>query len=120
MAIDRIGFVGIRTQQFEETLELFRDVIGAKLSRRERELAGFELSDGTILEIYGQAEAFHAFFRTGPVIGFGVDDFDAAKARMLSANVTFIGERQYAGGTSWQHFLCPAGTVAEIVGAGRP
>lgn len=51
-------------------------------------------------------------------VGLRVGDFDAVRARMLSAGVEFIGAAQHASGTSWQHFRCPDGTVLEIIGPG--
>jgi hypothetical protein len=38
---------------------------------------------------------------------------------MLAAQVEFIGAIQHADGVSWQHFRCPDGTVAEIIGPGQ-
>jgi hypothetical protein len=37
---------------------------------------------------------------------------------MTEAGVELIGAVQHADGTSWQHFRCPDGTVAEIIGPG--
>jgi len=51
--------------------------------------------------------------------GFRVGDFDATRAAMLAAEVEFIGAIQHADGVSWQHFRCPDGTVAEIIGPGK-
>jgi hypothetical protein len=108
----------MRSHKYEETVKLFRDVIGVPVSRQVDDLVGFILADGTVLEIYGTRDEFHAFFTTGPVVGFRVDDFDATRNGMLAAGVEFIGEVQHADGVSWQHFHCPDGTVAEIMGAG--
>ena len=118
MAVDGVGFVGLRSEQFSEMVRLFRDVIGVPLARETSGLAGFRLGDGTVLEIYGPADEFHSFFTTGPVVGLRVGDFDAVRALMLSAGVEFIGAAQHASGMSWQHFRCPDGTVLEIIGPG--
>jgi catechol 2,3-dioxygenase-like lactoylglutathione lyase family enzyme len=120
MSVQGIGFVGLRTGDFEATVRLFRDVIGLFPARETTDLAGFRLADGTLLEIYGPADAFHAFFRTGPVVGFRVQSFDATRARLLADGITFIGESQHADGISWQHFRLPDGTIAEIIGPGQP
>ncbi len=120
MAVDGVGFVGMRSARFAETADLFRDVIGARVSRRTADMVGFELSDGSILELYSPADDFHSFFTTGPVVGFRVDDFDATRARMLAAGVDFIGQPQHRDGTFWQHFHCPDRTIAEIIGTGSP
>jgi catechol 2,3-dioxygenase-like lactoylglutathione lyase family enzyme len=120
MAVRGVGFVGMRSDRLAETVALFRDIIGAPVSRETADLVGFKLEDGTILELYGPGDEFHAFFTSGPVVGFRVDDFDATHQAMLGAGVLFIGNIQHADGTNWQHFHCPDGTVAEIIGPGSP
>ena len=116
MAVRGVGFVGMRTERLDETVALFRDVVGARLVRQARGLAGFELADGSVFELYGPDDPFHVFFKTGPVVGFEVEDFDATRQAMIEAGIEFIGEVQIAGGRKWQHFHCPDGTVAEIIG----
>jgi catechol 2,3-dioxygenase-like lactoylglutathione lyase family enzyme len=120
MAVRSIGFVGMRTEKLQETARLFRDVIGVPTTRESSDLVGFRLPDGTLFELYGPGDQFHAFFSTGPVVGFKVDDFDATHEAMIAAGVTFIGNLQHADGESWQHFHCPDGTIAEIIGPGKP
>jgi hypothetical protein len=116
-----VGFLGLRSEKFSEMVRLFRDVIGLPVAREAAGVAGFQLGDGAVLEIYGPADDFHSFFTTGPVAGLRVDDFDAVRAVMLAAGVEFIGAVQHASGISWQHFCCPDGTVLEIIGPGtRP
>ncbi|MER8785175.1 hypothetical protein NKI39_26690 [Mesorhizobium sp. M0664] len=111
-----VGFVGIRTERLDDMVELFRDVIGAPVVRQRDDLVGFALADGTVFELYGPGDKFHAFFTTGPVVGLRVDDFEATRAAMIAAGVDFIGEIQHAAGVKWQHFYCPDGTIAEIIG----
>ena len=118
MAVRSIGFVGMRTERFDETVKLFRDVVGAAITRRNKDMAAFKFTDGTAFEVYGPGDAFHAFFSTGPVVGFRVQDFDATRSAMVFAGVRFIGNPQHENGTSWQHFHCPDGTIAEIIGTG--
>lgn len=118
MAVEGVGFVGLRSEQFGEMVRLFRDVVGVPLARQAGGLAGFRLGDGTVLELYGPADEFHSFFTTGPVVGLRVGDFGAVRERMVSAGVEFIGAAQHADGMSWQHFRCPDGTVLEIIGPG--
>lgn len=120
MTVKGVGFVGMRTDRLAETADLFENVIGLPLARRDSDVAAFTLSDGTLVELFGPGDDFHAFFDTGPVVGFRVDDFDARRRAMLAAGVEFIGEPQHADGVSWQHFRCPDGTIAEIIGPGAP
>jgi hypothetical protein len=119
VTVDSVAFVGMRSDRFAETVQLFRDIIGVPVARQTPDMTGFRLGDGTVLEIYGPADDFHSFFTTGPVIGFAVGDFDATRAAMLTARVEFIGAIQHANGVSWQHFRCPDGTVSEIIGPGK-
>jgi catechol 2,3-dioxygenase-like lactoylglutathione lyase family enzyme len=83
--------------------------------RDEPEIAGFQLTDGTQVELYRPEEAFHAFFTTGPVVAFWVDDVEAARATMEAAGISFIGPIRRSGKTSWNHFRAPDGTVFEIL-----
>jgi catechol 2,3-dioxygenase-like lactoylglutathione lyase family enzyme len=115
MHVKGLIWLGLRTPQFEEMVKLFRDVMGMQPIRDEPEIAGFQLTNGTQVELYRPDEAFHAFFTTGPVVAFWVDDVDAARATMEAAGIEFIGPIQRADKTSWNHFRAPDGTVFEIL-----
>ena len=115
MQVKGLTWLGLRTTQFEAMETFFRDVMGMQPIRDEPEIAGFQLTNGTPVELYRPEEAFHAFFTTGPVVAFWVDDVDAARATMEAAGIEFIGPIQRAGTTSWNHFRAPDGTVFEIL-----
>ena len=70
MTVSRVDFVGIRTNRLNEMVALFRDVLGVPRTRQTDHLIGFRLADDTVLELYGPADQFHAFFATGPVVAF--------------------------------------------------
>jgi catechol 2,3-dioxygenase-like lactoylglutathione lyase family enzyme len=116
MAVRKVGFVGIRTERLAEMVALFRDILGFPVARQEGDLMSFELADGTILELFGPGDEFHTFFKTGPVVGFQVENFDEARRALIAAGVPFIGEVQRPGGVAWQHFCCPDGVILEIIG----
>ncbi|HZU01615.1 MAG TPA: VOC family protein [Ktedonobacteraceae bacterium] len=115
MQVKGLIWLGLRTPQFEEMVKFFRDVMGMQPIRDEPEIAGFQLTNGTQVELYRPEEAFHAFFTTGPVVAFWVDNVEAARATMEAAGIQFIGPIQRAGKTSWNHFRAPDGTVFEIL-----
>ena len=115
MQVKGLTWLGLRTTQFEEMVKFFRDVMGMQPIRDDPEIAGFQLTNGTQVELYRPEEAFHAFFTTGPVVAFWVDDVDAARATMEAAGIAFIGPIQRAGKTRWNHFRAPDGTVFEIL-----
>jgi len=62
--------------------KFFGEVMGMKPIREEPGIAGFQLTNGTEVELYSSEEEFHAFFTTGPVVAFEVDDVDEARATM--------------------------------------
>ena len=119
MTVLKVDFVGIRTNRLDETVALFRDVLGVQVARQSDESVRFRLADNTLLELYGPRDEFHAFFATGPVVAFRVDDFAVARQAMADAGVKFIGEVQTADGVSWQHFYCPDGAILELIGPVR-
>ena len=116
MTVQRVDFVGIRTNRLGETAALFRDVLEAPVTRQTADLIGFKLADGAVLELYGPSDAFHSFFTTGPVVAFRVEDFEMARRAMVEAGVRFIGNVQHADGHLWQHFHSPDGTILELSG----
>jgi catechol 2,3-dioxygenase-like lactoylglutathione lyase family enzyme len=116
MTVLKVDFVGIRTNRLDETVALFRDVLGVQVARETDDLVRFRLADKTILELYGPGDEFHAFFATGPVVAFRVEEFAVARQAMANAGVEFIGEIQTADGVGWQHFYCPGGTILELIG----
>jgi len=73
MTVLKVGFVGIRSDRLDETVALFRDVMGVPVTRQADDLVGFRLADGSVLELYGPTNEFHAFFTTGPVVAFRVE-----------------------------------------------
>ena len=114
MHVKGLSWLGLRTNQFEEMVTFFRDVLGMQPIRDEPEIFGFQLIDGTQMELYRPEEEFHTFFTTGPVVAFRVGDVVAARTTMEAAGIEFIGPIQHAGKTSWNHFRAPDGTVFEI------
>jgi len=115
MKVHGLVWLGMRTSRYEETVKFFRDVMGMEQIRDEQQITGFQLTDATQVEVYHSEEEFHSFFTSGPVVALLVDDVDEARATMEAAGIEFIGPIQRAGGTSWNHFKAPDGTVFEIV-----
>ncbi len=115
MRVQGLTWLGLRTPQFNEMVTFFRDVMNMKPIRNEPGIAGFQMTDGTNLELYELDEESHAFFTTGPVVAFRVDDVDASRATMEAAGIEFIGSIQRMGKSSWNHFRAPDGTVFEIL-----
>jgi catechol 2,3-dioxygenase-like lactoylglutathione lyase family enzyme len=111
-----LGWLGVRTERFEETVRFFRNVMGLQQIRRERNVAGFAFPNGTEVEVWRPEDEFHAFFCTGPVVGFRVEDFEDARARMEAEGVEFLGPVQRSEKAAWVHFRGPDGNVYEVIG----
>jgi predicted enzyme related to lactoylglutathione lyase len=108
---------GTRTERFDETVKFFAEVMGFELDEQQPGFASFKLSNGDKFEVFGPEDEDHAFFTTGPVIGFGVDDVDSARARLESVGVEFLAPTQSVGDYRWAHFRGPDGNVYEVSGS---
>jgi catechol 2,3-dioxygenase-like lactoylglutathione lyase family enzyme len=116
MKVEGLGWLGIRTERFEETVGLFRDVMGLEVTRQERDVVGFKLIDGTEMEVWRPEDEFHSFFGTGPVVGFRVDDVARARSRMEVEGVEFLTPIQRTETDDWSHFRGTDGNDYEIIG----
>ena len=115
MKVEGLGWLGIRTERFEETARFFREVMGLEETRRERNVVGFAFPDGAEMEVWRPEDEFHSFFGTGPVVGLRVDDVEAARAEMEATGVAFLGPVQRSEGAAWSRFRGPDSNVYEIV-----
>jgi hypothetical protein len=113
-----VGFVGIRTDRFEETVGLFRDVIGLQVIREGPGATWFRLDSDAELHVYAESDPDHAFFTTGPVVGLRVADVEDARARMVDAGLEMLTDVERTESAAWCHFRAPDGTVLEIIGPG--
>jgi catechol 2,3-dioxygenase-like lactoylglutathione lyase family enzyme len=117
--VQSLGFLGVRTDAFDETVALYRDVLGMTPILAEPGAAWFRAADGSQVHVYGPQDDDHAFFDRGPVVGLVVDDFDATRRSMVDAGIAFIGDPQRDGSSAWNHYRGPDGNVYEIIGPDR-
>jgi catechol 2,3-dioxygenase-like lactoylglutathione lyase family enzyme len=115
MKVLGLTWLGIRTAEFDKTAKLLREVMGLEVVRDDPTTAGFQIDVMTSMEIYRLEDADHAFFSTGPVVAFLVDDADLARAQMVGAGIEFIGDMQRSATAQWNHFRLPDGTICEIM-----
>jgi catechol 2,3-dioxygenase-like lactoylglutathione lyase family enzyme len=113
-----VGFVGFRTDRFEEMVALFRDTIGLSVVREAPGATWFRLGHDAELHVYADTDADHAFFTTGPVVGLRVADVDDTRARMEAAGLEMLTEIERTDTAAWCHVRAPDGTVLEIIGPG--
>ena len=113
-----IGFIGFRTDRFDEMVRLFRDLIGLDLLRERDGATWFRIGDAE-LHVYATTDPDHPFFTTGPVVGLRVENVDATRTRMEADGLEMLTAIERADGAAWCHFRAPDGTVLEIIGPDR-
>jgi catechol 2,3-dioxygenase-like lactoylglutathione lyase family enzyme len=117
MKVARLGWMGVKTRQFDEMNAFYRDVLKLDTLSMDDKSGRFKLGDGTEVHVYGPLDQDHEFFGGGPVIALEVENFAVARARLLSAGIKFVYEEpQRASGRIWQHFIAPDGNMYEIIG----
>jgi predicted enzyme related to lactoylglutathione lyase len=112
--VQGIAWVGTRTDRWSDMVQVFEDVLG--LSRRDDRpgIAVFVLDNGDTVEVFTTDEPDHLHFTTGPVVGFAVEDIDAAQAELEAAGVDVLSPVQRGGGLAWLHFRGADGNVWEL------
>jgi predicted enzyme related to lactoylglutathione lyase len=114
MHVKAITWAGVRTERWAETVELLEQRLGLKRERSEAGVTVLTLPNGDTVEVFRSDEPEHQHFTTGPVVGFLVDDMDAATRELETAGITMITPVARGGGMSWVHFRGPDGTVWEL------
>jgi catechol 2,3-dioxygenase-like lactoylglutathione lyase family enzyme len=122
--IIKLAWLGTRTQNFQPTVDFFRDAMGLS---PEMDLPGFQvlkLPDGSKVEVFGPDSDMNRHFTTGPVAGFLVDDVSAAANELQSNGVEILLlSEQDESGNAWAHFRGPDGNIYELTqdpGVSRP
>ena len=115
MSTERLGWLGVRTDRFEQMVALYRDLLELEAFHIDETSARFRLGDGTEVHVYGPADVDHDFFGAGPVVGLVVDDVDAVRQRLEAADIEFLTPVERAGASAWCHFRGPDGNVYEII-----
>ncbi len=90
MKVARLGWMGVKTRQFDEMNAFYRDVLNLDTLSMDDKSGRFKLGDGTEVHIYGPLDQDHEFFGGGPVVALEVEDFAIARARLLGASIEFV------------------------------
>jgi catechol 2,3-dioxygenase-like lactoylglutathione lyase family enzyme len=114
--IKGLCWLGTRADRYEDMKDFCHNVLGLALDHEEEDFVAFKLPDGSVVEVFGPSDEEHAYFGTGPVAGFEVDDIGAARARLEEAGAEFIGpvHRSEPTNQAWSHFRAPDGNVYEL------
>ncbi len=114
MEVERLGWLGVRTERFDETVRFFEEVLGLRSLLREPGRAMFEVGNGDPVDVFDANHARYAHFTTGPVVGFTVADVARARRELEAAGVEGIGPVLEGLGFRWAHFVGPDGNVYEL------
>lgn len=113
MEVRSLSWMGVRVTDFESAIA-FLQRLGLEHERTEGEMAVFHARNGDTVEVFGPGDADHRHFTTGPVVGFEVDDVEAARRTVEAAGAELIGSVKRGGGMAWAHFRGPEGFVYEL------
>jgi catechol 2,3-dioxygenase-like lactoylglutathione lyase family enzyme len=111
-----VGFIGFRTDQFDEMVAMFRDRIGLAVIHHAPGATWFRLGTDAELHVYAETDPDHTFFTTGPVVGLRVADVDATRAALEADGLEMLTDVERTATAAWCHFRAPDGTVLEITG----
>lgn len=125
MKVERIAWLGTRTERFDDTTSFFRDVLGLSVEHQEDGFAMFRLpaADRDYVEVFGPDEPGASLYGTGPVVGLLVDDLVGARAELRAAGVELLDETHWPEsmpGYGWFHVRAPDGNVYAIVQGSTP
>jgi len=114
MEIKGIVWLGTRTSNFDEMVNLYQNIMGLDITHQAPGFVVMDLPNGDRVEVFGDESSYNTFF-TNRVAGFLVDDIAAARAEMESQGIEFIGPTEVVeDGYAWAHFRAPDGFIYEL------
>jgi len=128
MDVRRLGFLGTRTDRFDETVRFFRDVLGLAVADEEPGFAMLALpgADHDYVEVIGPdargMEFQAATYTTGPVVAFVVGDLEVARSELVAAGAEVLDDITWSGSAAafgWFHFRGPDGNVYSMMQGSR-
>jgi catechol 2,3-dioxygenase-like lactoylglutathione lyase family enzyme len=111
------SWVGIQTEDFEDTIRFFTEKLGLPLTYRaeDRELAYFRLPSGQLFEVFGPNDEEDDLHATAcPVLAFEVEDVRAAREELAQLGVEFVTDVEKSEEGEWIYFRGPDGQVYEL------
>jgi catechol 2,3-dioxygenase-like lactoylglutathione lyase family enzyme len=116
MDVKSLSWLGVRTAHNQEMIDFFGNVLGLRQESKESGFVAFRLPNRDVVEVIPPDDSAHTFFTTAPVVGFLVDDVEAARNEMEAEGVEFFDEevQRADDGNAWAHFRAPDGNVYEI------
>jgi catechol 2,3-dioxygenase-like lactoylglutathione lyase family enzyme len=113
----RLCWLGLQTARYEETVALFRDVLGLRVEFATPTTTELSLENGDRVQVFGPGDPYHGFLAehaTGPVALFEVDGVHEARAQLEAAGVEIVGPLAHDDAWEWIHFRGPDGNLYEL------
>lgn len=108
-----ISWVGVGTDRYDESLRLFRDVLGLATEVELKRQAILMTESGQQVELFGR-EGPGKTNNTPPAIALEVDDFEVARDSLIRHCVELVGETGAWERHRWQYFRSPDGYLLSI------
>jgi predicted enzyme related to lactoylglutathione lyase len=121
------SWAGIHTENFEAAIRFFTEKLGLLLTYRaeDTDFALFRLPSGQLFEVFGPNSEDYAATReeyagvhpaSCPIVGFEVEDVEAAREQLVERGVEFIHEVRWSeeGDSSWATFRGPDGQLLQV------
>jgi catechol 2,3-dioxygenase-like lactoylglutathione lyase family enzyme len=110
----RLAWLGIRSDDYDATVHLFRDVLGLAVAFEEEHTVELELPAGERVQVFGPGHVYHDRFATGgPVPLVEVDDLTAAESRLREAEVEIV-RRESDSSWDWLEFRASDGNLYSV------
>jgi catechol 2,3-dioxygenase-like lactoylglutathione lyase family enzyme len=121
--VERVSFLAVRTPRRDEVVSFFSSALGMTTFLETASMVALRLGGGDVVEVFQGDDASHSYFGCAPVVGFEVDDLEAAHAELTAtassseiAGVEILGGIHHGSmGSSWFHFRGPDGNVYELL-----
>ncbi len=114
MNLRGIVWMGVQTERFDEMSAFLRAVAGVQPGVEEPGFNLWALPSGDLVELFGPGSK--PTFGAGPVVGFLVDDLEAARRAVEAAGGEVVsGYGPNEDGYETVHFRAPDGNVYELV-----
>jgi predicted enzyme related to lactoylglutathione lyase len=115
MEVQGLSWMGLRVSDLPGAVTFFEG-LGLRRDHADGQMVAFETANGDVVELFGPEDEGHRHFDSGPVVGFQVDDVDAARRELESRGVEFTGPTGRGAGLVWAHFRGPDGVLLELTG----
>ena len=108
-----LAWVGVGTDKYDETLRLFRDVLGLEIDSEGDQQVILRTTNGDQVEIFGR-DGRGKSQNSPPTVAFEVDDVAAARDALLAAGIELVGDIGSWEGHEWLYFRSPDGYLFEV------